>query len=282
MDEPQLDDLEFEVLPAWQKAFNSLFYPFLNYVVPAWLARWFIGISKSDLLKEFMKRPGGWRMMRLVYDDDPPKDCIDALAKRSRLSRATRNRKKLFVRLLAHLLQLHKDENPLEVVGVGTGPGTNILEAIAQAKLDNVKVYCIDFDSDAFEYGRELAEQWGVADKVEYIQGDAREIALHVAGSPCLAKVIGLIEYLTDQQVEEMFRVLFDALKPGGHIFVSEISNKHGVARFSERVMGWHVTYRSTEEIIAMLEGTGFVSVKTYAEPLQVFKALIAEKPALT
>ena len=229
-----------------------------------------------------MKRPGGWRMMRLVYDDNPPKDCIDALAKRSRLSTATRNRKKLFVRLLAYLLQLHKDENPLEVVGVGTGPGTNILEAIAQVKLDNVKVYCIEFDSDAFEYGRELAEQWGVADKIEYIQGDAREIAPHVAGSPCIAKIIGLIEYLTDEQVEEMLRVLFEALKPGGHIFVSELSNKHGVARFAERVMGWRVEYRPTEKVIAMLEGVGFVNVKTYAEPLQVFTALIAEKPART
>jgi len=257
--EIKTEDLVFEIPPIYQRILNRiLLYPLLNYALPVGFMRWMIQSSKSELAKEIMKTPGGWRMMRRVYEGEAPKDLIDAAAQRSAFSMAARNRKKLFVRVLAELIRAHEKEGLVEIVGVGTGPATNAIEAMAESGVENVKAYCIEMDDAAFEYGRELAERFGVAEKIEYIQGDAREVAPHVAGSPCIAKLLGIIEYLTDEQVLELFQVMRGALREGGHIVVNEISPRHALRRFTERISGWSLVYRDSDQISDLLGRAGF------------------------
>jgi len=276
----EIDGIRYETLPLLQRIFNrTILNPLVNYIVPAKILTDFISTSRSPLVQESILRPGGWRAMRISYENREPRDWIDKrILKDAVLTLSARNRKRMAVRALRELIHKYRVQGDVHIVGIGTGPGFNVLEAMVDANTDRVFAYCIDEDIDAFEFGKRLADEMGLGGRVQYIAGNAVNLEHLLEVVPHIVKMVGILEYLTDDQVTELFRVSHRMLPPGGSILVNSMRDTHGVDRYLRRVFNWHLNYRSPRRILRLFEECGFGDFNHRSDPLGVYSIVVASK----
>lgn len=276
----EVDGIRFETLPLLRRVFNRVVInPFINYILPAKLIRGFLSSSRSPLVQESMSRPGGWRAMKICYENAEPVDFVDKIILKSAvLTLSARNRRKIAAKSIRDLIHKHSVNGDVHIVGIGTGPGFNVLEAMVSANTERVFAYCIDEDCDAFVFGENLSEELGLNGRVSYIKGDAAEFKHLMEVVPQIVKMVGIIEYLTDDQVRKLLRVSHDMLCPGGNILVNSMLDSHGVDRYLRRVFNWHLNYRSPRKILRLFTECGFGDFKVRKDPLGVYGIVIASK----
>lgn len=278
----EIDGIQYEVLPWKQRVVQSIVNPWRNVLLPASFWRYVMRRSRSPLIAESFRRPGGWQSMRIVYENETPKGIQDRMAVRyNPISMASRNRRKLVISLLTDLINRRADSEKLDILGVGAGPGLHVQEAICKsnARRKNVHAYLIDRDSDAFEYGRTCAAERGIQDCVSYVQGDARDIRRVLPDvSPQLVKLIGLLEYLTDEQAVDLLRAIHAIMAPGGQILTHGIVDRFHSAKFLQRTFGLHHIYRTGSEVKAILDAAGFRTDLECEEPMKVYPILSATR----
>jgi SAM-dependent methyltransferase len=276
------EGIQFEVFGLRQRIRHVITNPFKNWILPTGLLRKVMVWSGSPLVLESLHRPGGWKAMEIIYKNAPPINSIDALSVRDAcFPMAIRNRKKLVTKTIAELVRKHAQASCVVIVGVGAGPGTNIQEGILQSGIDKFKVaaYLIDMDSDAFEYGKEAAKKRGLDEQVHFIQGDARGITKHVPNiAPHIVKMIGILEYLNDDQVLDLFEAMHKTMAPGGSIITHSIEDVYNTRPFLKRVLNWHVYTRTPQHATQLLERAGFSGVVAKAEPMGIYTILVAQK----
>jgi len=276
----EIDGIRYETLPLLQRAINrAVINPLINYVVPAKLLLGFLRRSKSPLLRESILRPGGWRAMKLCYENGEPVDAVDKrILKDAVLTLSARNRRRMAVRSLRDLIHKHRVSGDVHVVGIGTGPGFNLLEAMVDVETDRVFAYCIDEDNDAFSFGEKMAEEMGLRGRVKYIPGNAINLESLLEIVPHIVKMVGILEYLNDEQVMELLRVSHRILPPGGNILVNSMVASHGVDRYLRRVFNWHLRYRSPRRILRLFADAGFGEFQLRRDPLGVYAILVGSK----
>ncbi len=276
----EIDGIRYETLPLLRKIFNrAVLNPLVNYVVPAKILTDFISKSKSPLVQESILRPGGWRAMRISYENGVPQDWIDkCILKDAVLTLSARNRKRMAVRALRDLIHKYRVGGDVHIVGIGTGPGFNVLDAMVDARTDRVFAYCIDEDANAFEFGRKLADEMGLSGRVKYISGNAINLEHLLEVVPHIVKMVGILEYLTDDQVKGLFQVSRRMLPAGGSILVNSMRDTHGVDRYLRRVFNWHLNYRSPQKILNLFEECGFGDFHHRSDPLGVYSIVVASK----
>ncbi len=276
------DGIQFEVFSLRQKIRHTVTNPFKNWLMPAGLLRKIMVWSGSPIVLESLHRPGGWKAMEIIYKNAKPINIVDAVAVRDGcFPIAIRNRKRLVTKTIADLVKQYAGQGCVVIVGVGAGPGTNTQEGILLSGVEKQKVaaYLIDMDSEAFEYGREAAKQRGLSESVHFIQGDAREIHKHVPNiAPHIVKMIGILEYLNDDQVAELFRILHEAMAPGGAIVTHSIEDVYNTRPFLQRVLNWHIYTRTPEHVTQILERSGFRDTFARPEPMGIYTVLVAKK----
>ena len=278
----EIDGIQYEVLPWKQRLVQSIVNPWRNQLLPASFWRYVMSRSRSPLIAESLRRPGGWQSMRIVYANDSPQGIQDRMAVRyNPISIASRNRRKLVVALLTDLLKQGMDEKRLDIVGIGAGPGLHVQEAICKSNIcrANVHAYLIDRDSDAFEYGRTCARERGIQDCISFVQGDAREIrAVLPDVSPQIVKVVGLLEYLTDAQAINLLQAIHAVMAPSGQILTHGIVDRFHSAPFLRRTFGLDHVYRTGPEVKSLLETAGFRVTQQLEEPMKIYPILIASR----
>jgi hypothetical protein len=278
----EVNGMQFEVLPWAQRAAKIIVDPWRNYLLPASFWRFILRRSRSPLIAESLRRPGSWQSMRIVYANDPPVGLCDRMAVLyNPISMASRNRRKLIVAKLSEILKRRAGESQLSIIGVGAGPGLHVQEAICRSGISpaRVKAYLIDRDSDAFEYGRECAKERGIENCVSFLQGDARDIGRVLPEvSPQVVKVVGLLEYLTDEQALELLRALREAMVEGGEILTHGIVDRFNTAPFVRRIFGLNHVYRTGSRIRQMLESVGFRNIEMSEEPMKIYPILVATR----
>lgn len=276
----EIDGVKYETLPLFQRAFNrAVLNPLINYLVPTKLLSDFLRKSKSPLLHESLLRPGGWRAMKITYDNGMPVDFIDKrMLKDAVLTLSARNRRRMAVRSIGDLIQKYRVSGDVHIVGIGTGPGFNVLEAMVDAKTDRVFAYCIDEDADAFDFGRAMAARMGIGERVRYISGNAINLEHLLDVVPHIVKMVGILEYLNDDQVRDLLRVSHRRLSGGGTVLVNSMVGSHGVDRYMRRIFNWHLNYRSPERILRLFEECGFGDFNLRADPLGVYAIITGAK----
>jgi ubiquinone/menaquinone biosynthesis C-methylase UbiE len=157
---------------------------------------------------------------------------------------------------------------------LGAGPGRIIIDALLEAP-ESSHATLVDISSDAFDYGRELAESCGVGDRVKYVKGDVRDVKDVLDPPPVVVKMIGICEYLTDEQIVEIVKALSQVMAPGGAVVFNSISTAHGTDRFFRRVMGLHMIHRSDEELSNLFRQAGFADFVSIREPLNVYHVIV-------
>ena len=274
--------IAYEVLPWPQHALKLLIDPYRNWLLPARLLQWIVKLSRSPLVAETLRRPGSWQAMQIVYANQRPVDLIDRMAVRyNTISMASRNRRKLVTAKLAEVLAEMSGESRLSVVGVGAGPGLHVQDAICRAGLQPTRVdaYLIDLDSDSFDYGRKYARERGLDGSVHFVQGDARQIRRVLpAVSPNVVKIVGLLEYLTDEQATELLAALFDVMAKGGRLLTHGMVDRFNTARFVARTFGLKHIHRTGDHVAQLLQSVGFREIETFEAPMKVYPVLLAKR----
>lgn len=272
---------DFECLSKGRLIVKNLFInPLVNYLLPRKILLHLLKTNRSPLLEESIRAPGGWRSMHLSYENNTPVSSIDKLVLRYGIfPMGLRNRKRMMTRLLKELIHEFSPRGHVNIVGVGAGPGTNVIEAMAMAERDNVTAYCLDLDDESFPHGEMLKKRHGLeADRVKYIKGNAVELERHVKVTPQIIKLIGILEYLSDKEVAELLRFAFSALDSHGAVVTHSIHNRHGHERFMKHFLNLRLNYRPESHLLGMLEAAGFSNFHLETEPLGIYSAMVGRK----
>lgn len=274
--EAWVSDIEFERQGRLRRLVKAVLVdPIANYLPARWL-RGILRFAKSEMAAANWEDPGGWRSMVLSYHGRPTQVADKILVGAGTMAMALRNRKRLGGRLLARLID-ESDEEPVHVLCLGAGPGHVITDAMAQAKKRSVATL-VDLNSDAFEYGRQLARDKGVADRVRFIEGDVREVRQMLAHPPDVVKMLGICEYLSDEQISDIAAALAEVMPPGAPIVFNSLSKMHRTDRFFRRVFGLHMNHRSPEHLQRLMGAAGFGDFVSLPEPLGVYHVLVGRR----
>jgi 2-polyprenyl-3-methyl-5-hydroxy-6-metoxy-1,4-benzoquinol methylase len=269
-------DIEFERIgPLARLLRTTLVNPFANYA-PAGLIRWLLRVTRSELAAANWADPGGWRSMVISYNGRCRQWADKLLVGTGAVPMALRNRRRLAARVLAGLIDACP-HSPPEVLCVGAGPGMVIFDALSQARAA-ARATLIDLSDDAHDYARELARQRGLDDRVRFVTGDVRHIAPHLNGRVDIVKMLGICEYLADEQIVSMGQVLWEAMPTGGTVLFNSLSMRHGTDRFFRRVFGLHMIHRSVDALCQLMRRSGFGDFQSQAEPLGVYQVVTASK----
>jgi len=265
-------DEPFERLGVGRRLLKSLLTdPIANYLPAPWL-KGLLRFGKSELAAANWADPGGWQSMVISYDGRPTQIADRILVHGGTLSMALRNRLRLASGLLASLI--NDAQPPVRALCLGAGPGCIILRAMARAEVP-CEATLVDLNADAFDYGRRLAGQYGLDDRVRYIQGDVRDVGKMLDSPPSVVKMIGICEYLDDPQIVEIATRLAEVMPPGAPIVMNNITHKHGSDRFCRRVLGLHMFHRSVEQLTALMRMAGFGRFSVHDEPLGVYSVIV-------
>jgi len=278
--DPPVHDIEFERLGTMRKVVRTLVVnPLANYF-PAGVMRGMLRFAKSELASANWSDPGGWRSMVISYNGRCRQIADKILVKGGAMPMALRNRKRLGAKLLAGLID-ETDNSPVHVLCLGAGPGQIIMDAMTQAKRESVATL-VDLNSDAFEFGRRRAEELRLAERVHFVQCDVRDVGEFLERPPDIVKMLGICEYLEDEQIVSIASAAADVMPAGAPIVFNSLSKAHGNDRFFRRVFGLHMIHRQPEELQSLMDRAGFMDFTATSEPLGIYHVIVGRrKPRL-
>lgn len=269
-------DIEFERVGPVRNVFRKLVInPLVNYL-PASFIKFVLRHFKSELASANWDDPGGWKSMVISYDGNPPQYADKAMVSLSAMSMSLRNRKRLGARLIARLCE-QVDRDKVYVLCLGAGPGRIIMDAMLETGV-TVHSMLVDISSDAFEYGMDLAKKHNLHERIRYIQGDVRDIADMLDHEPDVVKMLGICEYLTDEQIIDIAKAVAKLMPDNSAIVFNSLTKNHGTERFFKHVFGLHMNHRSAEQLQQLMSQAGFGDYTTFTEPLGVYDVVVGKK----
>lgn len=266
---------QFERLSPLRRAVKStLIDPLANHLPASWL-RAVLRFGKSELALANWADPGGWRSMVISYDGKPTQIADKILVGAGAISMALRNRRRLAGRLLRELIDAA--EPPVQLLCLGAGPGRITIDAMTAAQ-NEAHATLVDLSADAFEFGQSLAAENGLAERMRYIQGDVRDVRQMLDRPPQVVKMIGICEYLSDEQIVDIATAAAEVMPGGASIVFNNITRRHGNDRFFRRVFGLHMNHRSVEHLCGLMTRAGFGDFQVHQEPLGVYSVIVAHR----
>jgi hypothetical protein len=251
--------------------------PLANYA-PAWLLRKLLRFGRSELAEANWADPGGWRSMVISYHGRPAQIADKLLVGGGTMSMALRNRKRLGSRIIAELIDAGGAEET-HVLCLGAGPGQIITDAMSQATAPS-RATLVDISDEPFEFGRRLAAEAGLGDRVRFVHSDARHIKDFLDHSPRVVKMLGICEYLDDEHIVSIAAAAAEVMSSGGAIVFNSLSKAHGNDRFFRRVFGLNMIHRSPEQLEGLMGRAGFGDFESVAEPLGVYHVIVGRRQA--
>jgi len=272
------DDFKLESIGHLRMAFKKAFFnPLINYFTHPRIIRFTLKYCGSPIIKASLRDPGGWKSMIAAYARRKPGGPVDYLVQKlASLPMGLRNRKRMAVRCLSHLL--NNSKGPVNLVSVGAGPGINELEAMARSTNQSVHCYFLDLASEAFEYGRLVARGLGLLDRVSFIQGNVVQIRDLIGIRPDIVTTIGILEYLTDEQISDILEAMYEIMPEGGCVLSSSITPRHGTDRFLRKILKLRLNYRNTESVMHLLGCVGYNHFEVEYEPLGIYSIVTGHK----
>ena len=232
--------------------------------------------GRSELALANWSDPGGWKSMVLSYDGRCRQVADRILVGAGIVPMALRNRKRLAAHLIARLVE-QVEGRPAHVLCLGAGPGWIVMDALAQASAP-ARATLVDLSAEALAFGRQMSAERGLADRVGFIQADICRLEEQKLDPPDVVKMIGICEYLSDEQIVAVARGAGQMMSPGKPIVLSSVSSAHGTDRFLRRVLGLRMTYRSPEDTCALVARAGFGDFEVYPEPLEVYHVIVGRR----
>jgi len=271
-----MSDIEFERQGLLRRALKiGLINPLANYM-PAGILKGLLRFGESELAAANWADPGGWRSMVISYDGRPAQIADKMLVRAGTMSMALRNRRRLAGRILSRLID-SCPRRTAHVLCLGAGPGHIIMDAMCRAGRDCFATL-VDLNSDAFEYGRQQADRLGLSEKVVFVESDARHIKPLLERPPDIVMMLGICEYLTDEQITDIAGAAAEVMSDETAIVFNSLSKAHGNDRFFRRVFGLHMIHRRPADLQKLMGQAGFKDFRSLPEPLGVYHVIVGRR----
>jgi hypothetical protein len=188
--------------------------------------------------------------------------------------------------LVAHCLQA--DGPSYHVVSVGSGPATDISQALAvlpENRRTSLQATLLDLDPEALEFSQPQVTPLLGPGALRCLRENLFRLPKNpnrenLLGTPDFLICSGLFDYLPDEAATAMLRLFWDHLAEGGVLMVGNFAPHNPTRAYMEWIGNWYLTYRTSSDLERLAEGAGIspgrFSVGT--EALGVDFLLIARK----
>ena len=173
--------------------------------------------------------------------------------------------------LLAHAIDRAADAVPggAHVLSIACGHLREAELSSAMRRGWIERFVAMDADRDSLA---EVSRQWG--DRVETMHASiARWMARAGRGGQFdLVYSAGLYDYLEPAVAKRLTKTMFEVLRPGGRLIVSNFLPQVADAGYMETYMGWELIYRTKEElatVAADIDRGAIASLRSHEDPFQ-------------
>jgi hypothetical protein len=157
-------------------------------------------------------------------------------------------------------------EGPVEWLSIASGSGQPTYDACRRLRLKDqrrVTLTLADISSEIMEFAEQLYAAEGLTlGGVKYVlcnvvkEKERRELLKDM--EPAVIDIMGLFEYLSDEQCIKVLRSFYLALAPGGSVIFTNMSPGHPHLHVHQRGLGWPgVIQRTIREVVALSEAAG-------------------------
>ena len=188
-----------------------------------------------------------------------------ALFRHSTDAEGLRSRAAIMAHIAQEVVTLHPTDT-VEWMSLATGSGQPAFDAcrrLSVADQERVILTLGDISPEmmAFEeqlYAKEDLHLGAVHHVLTDVVKPSDRRALLKGKNPLIIDIMGLFEYLTDEQCIDVLRALYAALARGGVIIFTNMSPGHPHLHVHQRGLGWPgVIQRTAREVIALAEQAG-------------------------
>lgn len=286
---------EFETESIVRKVVNwFIWYPFVTMVsfLPFGLGVWLLTrCQRTKIVREFA---ASYKALETIYTYDgftfKSGRKIDGFFQwlwvgNVRNARAVRNRlrmvKSLIHQVMTNFAIIHR---PINIVSLGSGSARAIISTIAEFVNQNlvssqVNATLVDMSRSALTYSRDLSGVYGVDHLITTLRAHVLKLNGRLQMRPNIVEVVGLAEYLDDENFTALVGEIYELLDRGGVLLISNIV-KNPELRFMETVLDWHMIYRTKTRLKNLVEDGGFdpAYITVYSEPLGIHLIAMAKK----
>lgn len=202
----------------------------------------------------------------------------NAMAARNRL-RIVKNE---FTGFMGGLL---KDVDKVDVLSIAAGSSRGIMEVLRELNgrgHDHIRLRMVDINRDALADGKNLVKELDIQESVDFIRAHFLSFRryLETGYRPHFVEIVGLFDYLPDNNVVTLLSAIRSQLAEGGMILFSNIDN-NDEEHFTHQVVGWRsMQYRPKDQLVSLAENAGFGTGKIRAieEPLGIYNLIAARR----
>ncbi len=230
-------------------------------------------IQEDPLSRRIYEKPRGYagdaRMMDLIYKSEHPKEindighCVYDFITARPCARGARARKMMLSELLHETIE-GCDSPEILSVACGHMRETQLLSSNRLNRAGRI----VAFDQDEASLA-EVSRSMSDCEVLSLVPGSIRRLIAgrHDLGTFDLIYSLGLYDYLEQPIAQQLTRVLFDALKPGGRLVIANFLPIEA-SGFMEAFLEWNLIYRTQREIMDMAAGLDeeAISSKRYSE----------------
>ncbi len=172
--------------------------------------------------------------------------------------------KKALESLILENQKLIKFSRKSVIASIGSGSANQLFQGIKESGFkDKAELILVDCDLRTLERGKKNAEKFDISVKI-YNKTAGSFLIKRAPESIDIVEKVGLTDYfLKSKHLENYFRRTYNVLKPKGFFLGANISSKEE-CEYAHGAICWpKMAYRTEEEIISILQKTGFVSIWT-------------------
>lgn len=266
---------------------------------PRYNSWWYDRLDACKTIRETAERKQTALSLNVVYNYKafgPARnfdEWLERLWMKMPSAQAVRNRKAIVTELLDDEVRSVWSRNlgkPVNVVFLAGGFVQTGIAVAVDVRKDGIQMKCVvlDISRKALDYAAERAEKAGVGDvftfvrinllDTEKVQAYLSDLDVHVV------EMIGILDYLTDPEVIQIFRVAKSSMRPDGKMLTGNILPRCLESPFLHTVINWPRMYHRTySQLTHLLYGAGFITeaeeIDKYVEPHKVFMVLQIRNP---
>lgn len=220
------------------------------------------------------------KMYQTYVSSDPTCRKWDIYYHTHEATKAVRNRKLYFVRLMEELCADRAET--VNILILGSGPTTDVHEFLTRNPQVNVTFDCLDIDQRAIDYAAEKNKKY--LSMINFIKMNVLRFMPNKNYD--LIWSAGLFDYLNDRLFTGLISRFKTFLKPNGQMVIGNFSNENPTQRVMEVMGEWFLNHRSGLHLKRLANFAGITPGMVYVdkEPLGInlFLKINAQKTTKT
>jgi extracellular factor (EF) 3-hydroxypalmitic acid methyl ester biosynthesis protein len=206
------------------------------------------------------------RMYQEYVSKDPKWEKWDIYYHSHEATKAVRNRKKYFVKIMEQLIS--KSSGPVNVLILGSGPATDVHDFFLRNPKADVAFDLLDIDQRAIDYAIEKNNMF--LHKINFTRMNVLRFQPYKKYD--LIWSAGLFDYLNDRLFTGLINRFKNNLKHDGEMIIGNFSQNNPTQRVMEVIGEWFLNHRSSKHLtqLAMNGGISYDQIYVDKEPLGI------------